>query len=122
MPDVAASIDDSEPPSPRKHDRIPVRPPFGKDSATDQVHAARDLLCTCDRDCLPHEFIPHLTLVYGDHRGRYGEWRERMVEGLEGAELDVIVEDLWIAGFPAGGHPARDLVYRLPVPLDTRGL
>lgn len=87
--------------------------------ADERLQALRASLCTTDDDCLPYSFVPHCTLVYGDNVPRYDAFRERLLAGAGEATLDVQVDELWIAGFPAGGHPARDLIYRLAVPLDT---
>lgn len=92
---------------------------LGVEDGAGRLEELRAALCASDDDCLPYRFVPHCTVAYGDNVARYDAFREKLVEGAAGATFDVQVDELWIAGFPAGGHPARDLVYRLAVPLDT---
>ncbi|MGI9117703.1 MAG: 2'-5' RNA ligase family protein [Gaiellales bacterium] len=81
------------------------------------LDALRLALCGCDEDCHRHAFVPHLTLAYGEDAGAYADARAAIRAEAEHADIAVRIDALWIAGFPADGHPARDLRYveRLPL-------
>lgn len=77
----------------------------------------RSALCACDEDCHRHAFIPHLTLAYGEDPAAYGAVRGDIRNVAEHAVIATHVDAIWIAGFPADGHPARDLRYVEQIPL-----
>ena len=79
--------------------------------------ALRELLCACDEDCHRHAFVPHLTLAYGEDAATYAEARAVIRAAAEQAIIDAHIDAIWIAGFPADGHPARDLRYVERIPL-----
>ena len=60
---------------------------------------------------------PHCTLLYAEQPDAYPAVQATIGEVLAGARVEVDVDALWIAGFPATGHAAHDLEYRLHVPL-----
>lgn len=82
------------------------------------IQALRRSLFHCDDDVLVHPFVPHCTLAYGDAPDAYLAERARIEAAMREVSFDVAVDEVWIAGFPRGGHPARDLVYRARLPLD----
>lgn len=77
----------------------------------------REALCSCDEDCHRHAFVPHLTLAYGEDPAAYAEARAAIRETAERAGVAERIDAIWIAGFPANGHPARDLRYVERIPL-----
>lgn len=77
----------------------------------------REALCRTTRDDLPHRFIPHLTLLYGEDQAAYAILREPLRDLVADAQVRTVVDALWIAGFPQSGHPARDLRYAARLPL-----
>ncbi|MGA0122766.1 MAG: 2'-5' RNA ligase family protein, partial [Gaiellales bacterium] len=79
----------------------------------------RAALCACDEDCHRHAFVPHLTLAYGEDPAAYGGVRDALAELAGGVRIETRVDELWIAGFPQSGHPARDLRYVERLPLGT---
>lgn len=81
------------------------------------ISALRDLLCDCDEDCHRHDFVPHLTLAYGEDAAAYAEVREAIRDAAEHTATTTRIDAIWIAGFPDDGHPARDLRYVERVPL-----
>lgn len=83
----------------------------------DSLAALREVLCGCDEDCHRHAFVPHLTLAYGEDPAAYAAARAAMRTAAEGAAISTRIDDVWIAGFPADGHPARDLRYVERIPL-----
>ncbi len=97
----------------------PERPVAWLGVARGSHHLAdlRAALCACDEDCHRHAFVPHLTLAYGEDPAAYGHAREGLAQLAGGVRVETRVEELWIAGFPQSGHPARDLRYveRLPL-------
>lgn len=90
---------------------------LGVASGQQQLAALRELLCDCDRDCHRHAFVPHLTLAYGEDPAAYAAVRTPLAETAADTTIDVHIDAVWIAGFPADGHPARDLRYVERVPL-----
>ncbi|MFM7551833.1 MAG: hypothetical protein ACKO7Q_03175, partial [Actinomycetota bacterium] len=64
-----------------------------------------------------HAFVPHLTLDYGDDPAAYAAAREPRAHPSGGARVAARIEELWVAGFPQSGHPARDLRYVDRIPL-----
>ena len=77
----------------------------------------REALCGCDEDCHRHAFVPHLTLAYGEDPSAYDEARAAIRDAAERTIIDQQIDAIWIAGFPAAGHPARDLRYVERIPL-----
>ena len=77
----------------------------------------RDVLCGCDDDCHRHDFVPHLTLAYGEDAAAYAEVRAAIRDAAEHTSTTSHVDAIWIAGFPEDGHPARDLRYVERIPL-----
>lgn len=77
----------------------------------------RSSLCACDEDRHRHAFVPHLTLAYGDDPAAYAAVREPLAHLAGGARVAARIEDVWVAGFPQSGHPARDLRYVERIPL-----
>lgn len=80
----------------------------------------RQALCRTTRDDLPHRFVPHLTLLYGEDREAYARLRDPLRDLVGDTEVRAVVDAVWIAGFPQSGHPARDLRYAARVPLTGR--
>jgi 2'-5' RNA ligase len=97
----------------------PTRPVawLGVDHGSTQLHALRAALCACDEDCHRHGFVPHLTLAYGEDPDAYAAAREAIRSAVTDVEIVERVDALWVAGFPADGHPARDLRYIERIPL-----
>ena len=97
----------------------PARPVAWLGITTGQASLAtlRELLCSCDEDCHRHAFVPHLTLAYGEDAAAYAEKRAAVREVADRAIIDARIDAIWIAGFPADGHPARDLRYVERIPL-----
>jgi 2'-5' RNA ligase len=83
----------------------------------DVLARLREVLCDCDEDCHRHAFVPHLTLAYGEDPAAYAATRAVMREVAEHAAIATRIDAVWIAGFPADGHPARDLRYVERIPL-----
>lgn len=83
----------------------------------ESLHELRNVLCTCDEDCHRHAFIPHLTLAYGEDPASYATAREAIRDEAEHTTITTRIDAIWIAGFPADGHPARDLRYVERIPL-----
>jgi 2'-5' RNA ligase len=81
------------------------------------LRGLRRSLKGCDTDVLPYAWIPHCTVLYAEDPPTYSEARRSVREVLDEARLTATVDALWVAGFPASGHPARDLEYRLRIPL-----
>jgi 2'-5' RNA ligase len=90
---------------------------LGIEQGEDALHHLRQALCDCERDNLPHRFVPHLTLLYGENATAYGTVRPALTAVAERTRLELTVDALWVAGFPQSGHPARDLRYVARVPL-----
>jgi 2'-5' RNA ligase len=90
---------------------------LGVDDADGALGRLRDTLCRTTRDDLPHRFVPHLTLLYGEDPAAYARLREPLHDLTRGASVRATVDAIWIAGFPQGGHPARDLRYAGRLPL-----
>ncbi|MDX6376019.1 MAG: 2,3-cyclic 3-phosphodiesterase [Gaiellaceae bacterium] len=90
---------------------------LGVEQGADELVALRDGLCNSARDVLPYVWRPHCTLLYAEQPDAYAVVRPAIGEVLSGARIEVEVDTLWIAGFPATGHAAHDLEYRLHVPL-----
>lgn len=97
----------------------PTRPVAWMDVRTggDALTDMRQRLCQCDDDCHRHDFIPHLTVLYGEDPAAYAATRDAVRGAVERHAIRLRVDALWIAGFPQNGHPARDLRYveRLPL-------
>ena len=90
---------------------------LGIEEGAEQLIELRQGLAACDRDVLPYTWRPHCTLLYAEQPDAYPTVRPAIGEALAGERIEVDVTDLWIAGFPATGHAAHDLEYRLRVPL-----
>ncbi len=90
---------------------------LGVGDGAEQIIRIREQLCACDADKHRHTFIPHLTLAYGEDTAAYAAIREQLRESVTDARCTTTVTELWIAGFPQNGHPARDLRYAERVPL-----
>lgn len=90
---------------------------LGVEQGADELVALRDGLCNSSRDVLPYVWRPHCTLLYAEQPDAYAAVRPAIGEVLSGARIELVVDTLWIAGFPATGHAAHDLEYRLRVPL-----
>jgi 2'-5' RNA ligase len=90
---------------------------LGVEQGVDELVHLRDGLCSSARDVLPYVWRPHCTLLYAEQPDAYSGVRPIIGEVLTGARVEVEVDALWIAGFPATGHAAHDLEYRLHVPL-----
>lgn len=90
---------------------------LGVDRGEKDLARLRAALCRCDRDNLPHRFVPHLTLLYGENADAYGALRPALVDLAGRTRLEANVDTLWVAGFPQSGHPARDLRYVARIPL-----
>jgi 2'-5' RNA ligase len=90
---------------------------LGVEEGADALVALRDGLCNSARDVLPYVWRPHCTLLYAEQPDVYPTVRQAIGGVLDGARIVVDVDALWIAGFPATGHAAHDLEYRLRVPL-----
>ena len=97
----------------------PERPVARLGVARGSHHLAdlRTLLCGCDEDSHRHAFVPHLTLAYGEHPDAYAGIRDALAHHVGGVRIELRVRELWIAGFPQSGHPARDLRYVERIPL-----
>jgi 2'-5' RNA ligase len=97
----------------------PERPVAWLGVAEGSHHLAdlRAALCSCDEDCHRHAFVPHLTLAYGEDPIAYGRARDALAQLAGDVRVETRVTELWVAGFPQSGHPARDLRYveRLPL-------
>jgi 2'-5' RNA ligase len=91
----------------------PTRPVawLGIEQGTEAITALRALLCRCDQDCHRHAFVPHLTLAYGEDPEAYAARRDDVHAATRAQAIESRVDAIWIAGFPATGHPARDLRY-----------
>jgi 2'-5' RNA ligase len=94
---------------------------IGVDEGLEPLRRLRRTLCDCDLDTLAHPFVPHCTVAYGDSPAVYAEVRDAIAGAVDGTHVEVDVDALWIAGFPRGGHPADDLVYRRRLPLGPNG-
>lgn len=79
----------------------------------------REALCRTTRDDLPHRFVPHLTLLYGENQEAYARLRDPLRELVAETRVRAVIDAVWIAGFPQSGHPARDLRYAARVPLSS---
>lgn len=90
---------------------------LGVEQGESELVALRDGLCNSARDVLPYAWRPHCTLLYAEQPDAYPDVQPAIGEVLAGARVEVDVDALWIAGFPATGHAAHDLEYRLHVPL-----
>lgn len=90
---------------------------LGVEQGGDELVSLRDGLCNSARDVLPHTWRPHCTLLYAEQPDAYPAVRPTIGAVLADARIEVEVDALWIAGFPATGHAAHDLEYRLHVPL-----
>ncbi len=90
---------------------------LGIEDGVDQLVALRNGLCNSAPDVLPYSWRPHCTLLYAEQPDVYPTVRPAIGDVLDGARIEVDVDALWIAGFPATGHAAHDLEYRLRVPL-----
>ncbi len=90
---------------------------MGVEDGLEPLREVRRALCDCDLDTLAHPFVPHCTLAYGDSPEVYATVRDLIAAETHDAHVELEVEELWIAGFPRGGHPADDLVYRRRLPL-----
>ena len=97
----------------------PERPVAWLGIAEGSHHLAdlRTALCACDEDCHRHAFVPHLTLAYGEDPGAYAAVREPLAHLVGDVRVAARIEELWVAGFPQSGHPARDLRYVDRIPL-----
>jgi 2'-5' RNA ligase len=82
-----------------------------------ELRRLRRALCDCDDDVLPHPWIPHCTALYAEAPTAYEPFRGDVRKILDDTRVSVRVDALWVAGFPASGHAAHDLEYRLRVPL-----
>lgn len=90
---------------------------LGVEEGANELVALRDGLCSSAPDVLPYVWRPHCTLLYAEQPDAYPTVRPAIGDVLDGARIEVAVDALWIAGFPATGHAAHDLEYRLHVPL-----
>jgi len=90
---------------------------LGVTAGHETLSALREALCDCDEDCHRHAFVPHLTLAYGEDPATYADVREAMRETATRATINETIDAIWIAGFPADGHPACDLRYVERIPL-----
>jgi 2'-5' RNA ligase len=90
---------------------------LGIDAGSDRLAELRDALCACDDDCHRHAFVPHLTLAYGEDSAAYARVRDPLAHLAGDVRIAARVEELWVAGFPQSGHPARDLRYVDRIPL-----
>ena len=90
---------------------------LGIEEGAEHLIQLRKGLAACDRDVLPYAWRPHCTLLYAEQPDAYPAVRQAIGEALAGERIEVDVDTLWIAGFPATGHAAHDLEYRLHVPL-----
>jgi 2'-5' RNA ligase len=92
---------------------------LGIEEGAEHLIQLRKGLAACDRDVLPYTWRPHCTLIYAEQPDAYPAVRPAIGEALAGERIEVQVDTLWIAGFPATGHAAHDLEYRLHVPLSS---
>ncbi len=90
---------------------------LGVEEGVDELVELRDGLCSSARDVLPYLWRPHCTLLYAEQPDAYPAVQTAIADALAGVRIEVDVDALWIAGFPATGHAAHDLEYRLQVPL-----
>jgi 2'-5' RNA ligase len=90
---------------------------LGVYDGAEDLHALRAGLCQVDRDVLPYGWVPHCTMLYADRPEDWEAVRTSVEEAAHGVSLTVEVNELWVAGFPVGAHPADDLGYRIAVPL-----
>lgn len=85
---------------------------LGVTRGNDELYDLRARLCKCDQDTHRHGFVPHLTLAYGEDPAAYAGVRARVAAVAAATHhITTRVNAVWIAGFPQGGHPARDLRY-----------
>jgi 2'-5' RNA ligase len=89
----------------------------GEGEGADILRSLRVGVCAIDDDTLPHTYHPHCTVAYGDDPEAYARFRPKLLQAVEGLRLPLLVDRLWVAGFPAGSHPARGLGYRMDLPL-----
>lgn len=89
---------------------------LGVQQGHEELQSLRTSLCSCDQDCHRHEFVPHLTLAYGEEAASYAAVHEKIRTHAGSAVCATQVDAVWIAGFPQNGHPARDLRYVERVP------
>ena len=94
---------------------------MGVEEGLEPLRTLRQALCECDLDTLPHPFVPHCTVAYGDSPDAYAAARPVIEATVDDTRVEAEVRELWIAGFPRGGHPAEDLVYRRRLPLGGNG-
>ena len=90
---------------------------LGITRGSQQLEDLRTVLCACDEDCHRHGFVPHLTLAYGEDLAAYTRVREPLAPLAGDVRIAARVDELWVAGFPQSGHPARDLRYVDRIPL-----
>jgi 2'-5' RNA ligase len=90
---------------------------LGVADGAEKLRELRMSICAVDADNLPHSFHPHCTLAYGDDPEAYARFRPALREAVAQVRIRLLVDRVWIAGFPKGAHPARGLGYRLDVPL-----
>lgn len=90
---------------------------LGVSTGSHQLADLRAALCACDEDCHRHAFVPHLTLAYGEDPGAYAAVREPLAALAGDVRVEARIDELWVAGFPQSGHPARDLRYVDRIPL-----
>ena len=79
---------------------------LGIEEGAEQLIDLRKGLARCDRDVLPYTWRPHCTLLYAEQPDAYPAVRPAIGEVLAGERIEVEVDALWIAGFPATGHAA----------------
>jgi 2'-5' RNA ligase len=89
----------------------------GEGEGADILRSLRSGVCAIDDDTLPHSYHPHCTVAYGEDPAAYARFRPQLLEAVDGARVPMLVDRLWVAGFPAGSHPARGLGYRMDLPL-----
>jgi 2'-5' RNA ligase len=89
---------------------------LGVHEGAKELLSLRTSLCSCDQDCHRHEYVPHLTLAYGEEATTYAAVHEKIRTHAVSAACATRVDSVWIAGFPQNGHPARDLRYVERVP------
>ena len=87
------------------------------ESGIAELRTLRRALLDCVADVLPHPWIPHCTTLYAEDLTAYEPAQAGVRETLDEARVTATVDALWVAGFPASGHPASDLEYRLRIPL-----
>jgi 2'-5' RNA ligase len=92
---------------------------LGVERGGEEIDRLRAALCRCESDKLPHRFVPHLTLLYGEDTGAYDTLREPLTALVDRTRLEATVDAVWVAGFPQSGHPARDLRYVARIPLGS---